>query len=152
MADTFAIDFASTLYPEYVRLSEIHSFLYLAGLNRTQFRRAIDEVLQNTPSGRFPNTSALKAQLQSWKLANSLSFTEDDISTQGSALVAARTSPPPKTRQTPKKESTTRPSHLHPTPCSWCLSVDKVSRYGPKNPLSILHLLQKSQSRLQHQL
>ena len=49
MADTFAIDFASTLHPDYVRLSEIHSFLYLAGLNRTQSRRAIDEVLQNTP-------------------------------------------------------------------------------------------------------
>lgn len=89
MADTFAIDFQSDVHPEYVRLSEIHSFLYLAVLNRTQFRRAIDEVLHNTPSGRFPDTSALKAQLQIWKVANSLSFTADDISTQGSALAAA---------------------------------------------------------------
>ena len=150
MADTFAIDFASSLHPEYVRLSEIHSFLYLAGLNRTQFRRAIDEVLQSTPSGRFPNTSALKAQLQSWKVANSLSFTNDDISTQGSALVAAKASPPSKTHQTPKKESTTRPSHLHPTPCSWCLSVDKVSRYGhlssncSKNPNRVSNTSPKS--------
>ena len=74
IAETFALDFESTERPGYVRLLEITSFLYLAGLNRSVFRRAIDNLLQNNPSGRFLDTSALMAQLQAWKIANSLSF------------------------------------------------------------------------------
>lgn len=70
MADTFALDFGSTDHPGYVRLSEITSFLYLAGLNRSEFRRPIDDLLQNNPSGRFPDPSAIMAQLQAWKIAN----------------------------------------------------------------------------------
>jgi hypothetical protein len=126
MAETFNIDFESSTHPGYILLKEFHSFIYLAGLDRTQFRRAIDETLQTNPTGRFPDHIALMAQIQTWKVANALSFTREAISTQGSALIAAKTSPPTKS---PKKDTTPR-SHLHPSPCTWCLSTDKVSRYG----------------------
>jgi hypothetical protein len=126
MAETFNIDFESPTHPGYILLNEFHTFIYLAGLDRTQFRKAIDETLQTNPTGRFPDHIALMAQTQTWKVANALSFTREAISTQGSALIAAKTSQPTKT---PKKEITPR-SHLHPSPCIWCLSTDKVSRYG----------------------
>ena len=29
-----------------------------------------------------------------------------------------------------KQHITSRTPHLHPTPCTWCLATDKVSRYG----------------------
>ena len=80
MAEIFALDFGSTEHPGYVRLSEVTNFLYLAGLNRTEFRRAIDDLLQNNPSGRFPDPSALMTQLQAWKIAHSLSFASDETS------------------------------------------------------------------------
>ena len=51
MAEAFAHDFGSTEHPGYVRLSEITSFLYLAGLNRTEFGKAINDLLQNDSSG-----------------------------------------------------------------------------------------------------
>ena len=130
MAETFALDFKSTEHPGYVRLSEITSFLYLAGLNRTEFRRAIDDLLQNNPSGRFPDPSILMTQLQAWKIANSLSFASDETSTQGSALVAAKTPSTPKTKSTTKDKATTKIPHLFPNPCTWCLAADKVSRFG----------------------
>ena len=88
MADTFKLDFESAEFPGYVSLCELTSFLYLARLNRGEIRRALDELLQNNPTGRFPDPTALMSQLQSWKVANSLSFTRDDASSQGSALVA----------------------------------------------------------------
>ena len=144
MAETFALDFGSTEHPGYVRLSEITSFLYLAGLNRTEFRRAIDDLLQNNPSGRFPDPSILMTQLQAWKIANSLSFASDKTSTQGSALVAAKTPSTPKTKSTTKDKATTKIPHLFPNPCTWCLAADKVSRFGhlsshcSKNPHRIL--------------
>ena len=72
MADTFKLDFESTEHPGFVSLRELTSFLYLAGLNRNEFRRALDELLHNHPTGRFPDPTALMSQLQSWKLANSL--------------------------------------------------------------------------------
>ena len=125
MAETFNIDFESLTHPGYILLKEFHSFIYLAGLDRTQFRIAIDETLQTNPTGRFPDHIALMAQIQTWKVANALSFTREAISTQGSALIAAKTSPPTK----PPKKDTTPRSHLHPSPCTWCLSADKVSRY-----------------------
>ena len=90
MAETFALDFGSTEHLGYVRLSEITSFLYLAGPNRSEFRKAIDDLLQNNSSGRFPDPSVLMTQLQAWKIAHSLSFASDETSTQGSALVAAK--------------------------------------------------------------
>ena len=83
MAETFIIDFESATYPGYVRLNEFHSFMYLAGLDRSQFCRSIDETLQTNPTGRFPDHIALMAKIQTWKVANALSFTIDNISTQG---------------------------------------------------------------------
>lgn len=126
MADTFKLDFESTDFPGYVSLRELTSFLYLAGLNRGEFRRALDELLHNHPTGRFPDPNALMSQLQSWKVANSLSFTRDEVSTQGSALVATKQqgpTPPPKT-------PSAKQQHLHPTHCTWCLTTDKVKRFG----------------------
>ena len=79
---TFSLDFGSIEHPEYVKLSEITSFLYLAGLNRSEFCRAIDDLLQNNPSGRFPDPSALMTQHQAWKIANSLPFASDETSLQ----------------------------------------------------------------------
>lgn len=133
MADTFKLDFESTEHPGFVSLRELTSFLYLAGLNRNEFRRALDELLHNHPTGRFPDSTALMSQLQSWKLANSLSFTRDDVSRQGSALVAAKQpvqqpGQPPHTPQ--QKESAGKAQHLYPTHCTWCLTTDKVKRYG----------------------
>ena len=110
-------------------LSEITSVLYLGGLNRSQFRRAIDNILQTNPSGRFPDPSALMTQLQAWKIANSLSFADDETSLQGSALVAAKTLSAPKPRPTTNSSKPKTP-HLYPSPCTWCLAVDKVSRFG----------------------
>ena len=80
MADTFKLDFKSVEFPGYISLRELTSSLYLAGLNRGEFRRALEELLQNNPTGRFPDPTALMSQLQSWKVANSLSFTRDDTS------------------------------------------------------------------------
>lgn len=125
MADTFKLDFESAEFPGYVSLNELTSFQYLAGLNRGEFRRALDELLQNNPTGRFADTTALMSQLQSWKVANSLSFPRDDTSNQGSALIAAT----PPNRQTPKDPHVKTP-HLHPTHCTWCLTADKVKRFG----------------------
>ena len=133
MTETFKLDFESVEHPGFVSIPELTSFLYLAGLNRGEFRRALDELLQTNPTGRFPDPTALMSQLQSWKVANSLSFTKDDISTQGSALIASTSSnPPPRTKKdasTAKKDAPTR-SHLYPNPCTWCLNVDKVQRFG----------------------
>ena len=129
MAETFALDFGSTEHLGYVRLSEITSFLYLAGLNRNEFRRALDELLQNHPTGRFPDPTALMSQLQSWKLANSLSFTRDDVSRQGSAPVALKQ--PGHSPHPPQlKDSAGKTQHLYPTHCTWCLTSDKVKRYS----------------------
>ena len=129
MADTFKLDFESTEHPGFVSLRELTSFLYLAGLNRNEFRRALDELLHNHPTGRFPDPTALMSQLQSWKLANSLSFTRDDVSRQGSALVALKQpGHPPHPPQ--QKDSAGKTQHLYPTHCTWCLSTDKVKRYG----------------------
>ena len=131
MTETFKLDFESAVHPGFVSIPELTSFLYLAGLNRNEFRRALDELLHNHPTGRFPDPTALMSQLQSWKIANSLSFARDDVSSQGSALIASKasaTSPRPRLANG-KKDSTPKP-HLHPTPCTWCLSADKVQRFG----------------------
>ena len=127
MAETFNLDFESPTYPGHVRLNEFHAFIYLQGLDPIQFRRAIDDTLQTNPDGRFPDHIALMAKIQTWKVANALSFTKETISTQGSALIAAKLPPPNKSQ---KKDPSTLRSHLHPSPCTWCLSADKVSRYG----------------------
>ena len=131
MTDTFKLDFESTDHPGFVSIPHLTSFLYLAGLNHNEFRRALDELLHNQPTGRFPDPTALMSQLQSWKIANSLSFTRDEVSTQGSALIASKAATPaPRPRfASGKKDSTPKP-HLYPTPCTWCLSADKVPRFG----------------------
>ena len=144
-AETFKLDFESTAHPGYISLAELTSFLYLAGVDEELFRRPIDQLLISTPSGRFPDPTALMAELQAWKLSNAHSFVRDTVSTQGSALIA--TKPPPLNPRTKKdgtkKEGTVR-SHLYPTPCTWCLASDKVQRFGhlsaycSKNPNRIL--------------
>ena len=129
MTDTFKLDFESADHPGFVSIPELTSFLYLAGLNRTEFRRALDELLHNHPTGRFPDPAALMSQLQAWKIANSLSFTRDDVSSQGSALLTTQNSTTRTKSQTAKAAGSTKP-HLNPTPCSWCFAKDKVQRYG----------------------
>ena len=128
MTETFTLDFESLAHPGHVSIAELASFLYLAGLNRGEFRRALDELLHNHPTGRFPDPTALMSQLQSWKIANSLSFTRDEVSVQGSALIASKPPNPP-ARSRPPAPKTPRP-HLYPTPCTWCLTADKVQRFG----------------------
>ena len=64
MTETFKLDFESTVHPGFVSIPELTSFLYLAGLNRIEFRRALDELLHNHPTGRFPDPTALMSQLQ----------------------------------------------------------------------------------------
>lgn len=130
MATTFSLDFGSELHPGFVSISELISFFYLAGLNMSQFRRAIDETLQSNPTGRFPDTAALMAKMQSWKVSQALSFPPEAISMQGSALVAARHPSITRTKPPSKQDAASRTPHLHPTPCTWCLAADKVSRYG----------------------
>ena len=131
MTETFKLDFESTIHPGFVSIPELTSFLYLAGLNRTEFRRALDELLHNHPTGRFPDPTALMSQLQTWKIANSLSFTKDEVSNQGSALIASKLPPAaPRTRPPATKKDTSPKPHLHPTPCTWCLASDKVQRFG----------------------
>jgi hypothetical protein len=107
-AETFKLDFESTAYPGYVSLPELTSFLYLAGVDKELFRRPIDQLLISTPSDRFPDPTALMAQLQAWKLPNALSFVRDTISTQGSALIA--TKPPPLTPRI-KKDGARKKAH-----------------------------------------
>ena len=142
MATTFSLDFGSELHPGFVSIPELISFFYLAGLNMSQFRRAIEETLQSNPTGRFPDTTALMAKMQSWKVSQALSFPTEAISAQGSALVAS--SPTTRTKTTTKHDTASRTPHLHPTPCTWCLATDKVSRYGhlsthcSKNPNRLL--------------
>ena len=128
MTETFTLDFESLAHPGHVSIAELASFLYLAGLNRGEFRRALDELLHNHPTGRFPDPIALMSQHQSWKIANSLSFTRDEVSVQGSALIASKP-PNPSARSRPPAPKTPRP-HLYPTPCTWCLTADKVQRFG----------------------
>ena len=131
MTETFKNDFESAVHPGFVSIPELTSFLYLAGLNRLEFRRALDDLLHNHPTGRFPDPTALMTQLQSWKIANSLSFATDNASTQGSALIASKP-PAAATRSRPppgRKDAAPKP-HLYPTPCSWCLATDNVQRFG----------------------
>jgi hypothetical protein len=61
-AETFKLDIESTAYPGYISLAELTSFLYLAGVDKELFRRPIDQLLISTPSGRFPDPTALMAQ------------------------------------------------------------------------------------------
>ena len=133
MTETFKLDFESIVHPGFVSIPELISFLYLVGLNHIEFRRALDELLHNHPTGRFPDPTALMSQLQAWKIANSLSFTRDDVSTQGSALLASQ----PITTRTKSPAAKTAGNilnapkpHLHPTPCTWCLAKDKIQRFG----------------------
>ena len=126
MTETFKLDFESLAHPGHVSIAELASFLYLAGLNRGEFRRALDELLHNHPTGRFPDPTALMSQLQSLKIANSLSFTRDEVSAQGSALIAS-TPPNPALRTRPPASKSPRP-RLFPTPCIWCLTADKIQR------------------------
>ena len=127
MTETLKSDFESAVHPGgFVSIPELTSFLYLAGLNRAEFRRALDELLHNHPTGRFPDPAALMSQLQSWKIANSLSFSRDDASTQGSALIASK---PPTAAPRSRPPAGKKP-HLHPTPCSWCLAANKVQRFS----------------------
>ena len=131
MTDTFKLDFESTDHPGFVSIPHLTSFLYLAGLNHNEFRRALDELLHNQPTGRFPDPTALMSQLQSWKIANSLSFTRNEVSTQGPALIASKAATPaPRPRFASGKKDTTPKPHLYPTPRTWCLSVVKVPRFG----------------------
>ena len=67
MADTFKLDFESAEFPGNVSLQELTSFLYLAGLNRGEFRRALDELLHNHPTGRFPDPIAHIAEFALWR-------------------------------------------------------------------------------------
>ena len=131
MTETFKSDFESAVHPGFVSISELTSFLYLAGLNCLEFRRALDDLLYNHLTGRFPDPTALMTQLQSWKIANSLSFATDNASTQGSALLASKP-PAAAPRSLPpagRKDAAPKP-HLYPTPCSWCLATDNVQRFG----------------------
>ena len=59
MTKTFKLDIESLAYPGHVSIAELASFLYLAGLNRGESCRALDELLHNHPTGRFPDPSAL---------------------------------------------------------------------------------------------
>ena len=43
MTGTFKSDFESAVHPGFVSIPELTSFLYLAGLNRLEFRRALEE-------------------------------------------------------------------------------------------------------------
>ena len=65
MTETFRLNFESTDHPGLVSIPELASFLYLAGLNRGKFRRALDELLHNHPTGCFPDPTTLMSQLQS---------------------------------------------------------------------------------------
>ena len=65
MTETFTLNFESLDHPGHVSIAELASFLYLAGLNRAEFRRALDELLHNHPTGRFPDPTALMSQVQS---------------------------------------------------------------------------------------
>lgn len=131
MTKTFKLDFESAAHPGYVSLAELTSFLYLVGLDMEVFRRPIDQLLVTTPTGRFPDPTALMTQLQAWKLSNALSFARETVSTQGSALIASKSSPQTTRtkKDSTKKEGTLR-AHLYPTPCTWCLASDKVQRFG----------------------
>jgi hypothetical protein len=60
MVDTFKLSFNSIEHPGYVSLSELKSFFYLTGLIRTEFQRAIDEISQNNPTGRFPDPGSIE--------------------------------------------------------------------------------------------
>ena len=62
MMDTFKLDFESADHPGYVTIPELISFLYFAGLSRTEFRRALDELLHNHPTDRFLDPAALMSQ------------------------------------------------------------------------------------------
>lgn len=132
MASTFSLDFGSELHPGFVSIPELINFFYLAGLNMSQFRRAIEETLQSNPTGRFPDTTALMAKMQSFKVSQALSFPTEAISTQGPALVASLnpSTKPSSTKPSTKQDTAPRTPHLHPTPCTWCLTADKISRYG----------------------
>ena len=142
MTETFKLDFESLAHPSHVSIAQLASFLYLTGLNRGEFRRALDELLHNHPTGRFPDPTALMSQLQSWKIANSLSFTRDEVSTQGSALITSAPSNPA-LRARPPVSKSPRP-RLYPTPCTWCLAANKIQRFGhlsshsPRTPTDFL--------------
>lgn len=128
--DTFSLDYSSMQHPGFVSINEICSSIYLSGLNKEIFRRPLDNLLESTPDGRFPDPIALQRQMHSWLTANTLSIPTDDPSAQGSAYLATKSTPPPRTKKPNAKPATPKAPYLHPIHCSWCLAVDKVSRYG----------------------
>ena len=94
----------------------------------SQFRRAIDKVLQSNPTGRISDTTALMAKTRSCKVSQAHSFPNKAISTQGSALIVPLNKPNPHTKSS-KQNTAPRTPHLQPTLCTWCVSADKVFRY-----------------------
>ena len=127
----FAADFESQAHLGYVSISELHSFIFLQGSNRTQFSRVYHEQLQATPSGRFPDTAALITLFTNHKFNNSMSIPADPVSTQLSnhsyAAAAADTT-------TAAADATSNPAtrkrRTHPQPCHHCLAAGYPPRYG----------------------
>lgn len=74
MVVQYFIEGAAEFYA--VEAGEVHESycVCLSGLNRIEFRRALDELFHNHPTGRFPDPAALMSQLQSWQIANSLTI------------------------------------------------------------------------------
>ena len=127
MTETFTLYFESLAHPGHVSIAELASFLYLAGLNRGEFCWALDELLHNNPTGRFPNPTVPMSKLQSWKISSSLFFTRE-VRVQDSAPIAFKPLNP-SNRPHPPATKAPRP-HLYPTPCTWCLNADKVQWFG----------------------
>ena len=87
----FRADFESLdpTHKDHFHCGEFHSFLLLHGTDRTQFRPVYEEQLRATPTGRFPDTSALIKLFRDYHRSQVMSV--DCVSNQGSSFLSAST-------------------------------------------------------------
>jgi len=129
--DQFEVDFSDPDNPDFMRLSEFKSFLFLRGCNRTQFQRLYDEQLRSNPSGRFPDTKALMAQFLQFNTNNKMSFAADPVSSQLTPFIAPHLpSATPRPQPSSATAAASRPPRKSQVPCIHCLRDTSIKRYG----------------------
>jgi hypothetical protein len=134
--EQFRADFEAAANPGYVHLGELKSFLILGAVDRKQFRTVFDEQLRATPTGRFPDSTALIKTLSDYDNHHKMSLA-DPVSHQGSAFAASSTALPKPAQSSASQPTQSSASQLpkrlrkFPEPCPYCLQKNpKTPRYG----------------------
>ena len=125
-ASSFAADFATITVNEiqYISLDELHTLLYIKGLNKTIFQRPLEDLLAANPSGKFDSSTKIIATMQTWSTARAMSLPSDFPSAQGSAYAAVITPASLTHQNLSPRSDTPRKTRTNPKPCEYCLIAD----------------------------